>query len=99
MKNVYDWIVKEHRAFKHLLEELIATEPDNMKKRLRLLNKFVKNFMAHETAEEKTLSKEPKTRETTMVRMKFSLSSNQGRCSCLMPPANASGCTITITAR
>jgi hemerythrin-like domain-containing protein len=55
MKNVYDWIVKEHRAFKHLLEELIATEPDNIKKRLRLLNKFIKNFMAHETAEEKTL--------------------------------------------
>ncbi len=55
MKNLYDWIVKEHEAFKHLLEEIVATEPDNIRKRLRLLNRFVKNFMAHETAEEKTL--------------------------------------------
>jgi len=55
MKNVYDWIVKEHKAFKGLLEELVAANPDNIKKRLRLFNKFVKNFVAHETAEEKTL--------------------------------------------
>jgi hemerythrin superfamily protein len=55
MKNLYDLIMREHRAFKYLLEELITTEPDNIKKRIRLFNKFVRNFVAHETAEEKTL--------------------------------------------